>query len=353
MKCYHYLIPFLLSIGFYCLIPKISFGSEKATVYFTKEISPEAIVIMYKKLNVQLQGNIALKVHSGEKDGIYFLTPNFLKKIYDYTKGTFVECNTAYPGKSRHSTELHMQLLKEHGWLDLERPLEIMDGDPTKDIALNIPNGIKIKKNYVGSGIEKYDSLLVLSHVKGHIMGGFGASLKQLSIGFASQQGKAYIHTAGNTTDWTKTFTLGTPQKDFTESMADAASSIVDYFNKKNKGGSLFINVIANVSINCDCQGGDAAPPEIKDIGILASTDPVAIDQASINLIKELAENNEGKKKWFKQLNDLLGMHTVNMAELNGIGSTLYNLVNIDSSSNSRYYSYGIVYILLLLSIIF
>ena len=208
--------------------------SEKSDVYFSKDISSKNIVEMFKKLNVKLTGNVALKVHTGEQGGKYFLRPDFLQDIYDYTKGTFVECNTAYEAY-RHSTELHKQTLKVNGWLENDRRIVIMDEEPTNDYKLILLNHKMISENIVGEHLKDYDSCLVLSHFKGHQMGGFGGALKQLSIGFASQAGKTFIHTAGATSDWTQLWTNVASQKDFTSSMADAASSIVNYFRNKGK----------------------------------------------------------------------------------------------------------------------
>ena len=217
---------------FFCF--SLVFCTEKSDVYFTKNITPEAMVEMLKKLNVNLPGNVALKVHSGEPNGPYFLRPNFLQKIYDYTKGTFVECNVAYPSQ-RLNTSTHLETLKTNGWLDNSRRFDIMDEDPTKDISFELENFNKINITYAGKNLEKYDSCVVLSHFKGHGMGGFGGALKQLSIGFASTKGKTWIHTAGVSTDYRNLFPKKASQIDFTDSMADAASAIVKYFKKKRK----------------------------------------------------------------------------------------------------------------------
>lgn len=208
---------------------------QKSDVYFTKEISSHKMVEMLQKLNLNLKGNIGLKVHSGERNGKYFLTPDFLQEIYDYTNGTFIECNTAYSSQ-RSSSSSHKNLLDQNNWTKNSRRTVIMDENPDDDIELKVENPQKISKNYVGSNLKNFNSILVLSHFKGHSMGGFGGALKQLSIGFASQKGKTYIHTAGHYTDWHYAMSGKTSQEDFTASMADAASTIIDYFPKGRIG---------------------------------------------------------------------------------------------------------------------
>ena len=254
---------------------------EKSDVYFTKEISGEKIVEMFKKLNITLKGNIGLKVHTGEKDGPYYLRPSLLNNIYDYTNGTFIECNTAYLRRWRHNTSIHQQLLEWNGWNNYR--IVLMDENEENDIILNVTKPHNITKNYVGEHLYDYNSCLVLAHFKGHPMGGFGGAMKQLSIGFASRAGKSYIHSGGYTTNYLEAWTHKATQKDFTAAMADAASTVVDYF--KNNGGIAYINVLANISKVCDCGGTAAPPPKIRDIGILASLDPVAIDKACYDLI--------------------------------------------------------------------
>ena len=307
---------------------------QKSDVFFTKTISSSNIVKMFQKLNINLKGKVGLKVHSGEQGGKYFLRPSFLQEIYDYTNGTFIECNTAYRG-SRHSTDLHKQLLKDHGWLDNNRRTVIMDEDPSADFTLSINNPVKISENYVGAHLKEFDSCIVLSHLKGHGMGGYGGALKQLSIGFASQTGKAWIHSAGKTKDWTQAFNMGTSQTDFTSAMGDAASSIVEYF--QNKGGIAFINVMVNISKSCDCAGGSAPAPRIHDIGILASTDPVAIDKACLDLI--VKNPDDGTMELLQQIQRLEWENTIEVAEQHGIGTQEYNLIDIDKEENdTRWY---------------
>ena len=298
---------------------------QNSDVYFTKNISSKTIVEMFKILNVTLPGKIGLKVHTGEIGGKYFLRPDFLQDIYDYTEGTFIECNTAYSGYDRHYTEGHMKVLHKNGWLNNSRKTVIMDENPEDDFNLTVNNPHNITNNIVGKHIEEFDSCLVLAHFKGHAMGGFGGALKQLSIGFASRAGKSNIHSGGFTSDYNTTWTHKAEQIDFTAAMGDAASTIVEYF--KGKGQIAFINVLANISIRCDC-GINAPEPQIRDIGILASLDPVAIDQACYDLINK--ENTEGSKDWTKRANDLLALHTLEVAEQHGVGTRKYKLIYVD-----------------------
>ena len=296
---------------------------QKSDVYFTKEITSEKIVEMFKKLNVKLEGKVGLKVHSGEKDGPYFLRPHFLEKIYEYTKGTFIECNTAYDGY-RNSTKAHKELLGWNGWTKYNTV--IMDEDDGNfTLKVEKPNNISV--NYVGSKLKDFDSCLVLAHFKGHPMGGFGGAMKQLSIGFASTAGKSYIHSGGYTLDYNECWDIHeAEQLDFTAAMADAASTIVKYF--KDRGGIAYINVLVNISEICDCGGILAPPPKIRDIGILASTDPIAIDKACYDLI--VKENTSGSKDWVNQSERLLGLNTLVVGEKIGLGSLEYNLIDVD-----------------------
>ena len=302
---------------------------QKSDVYFTKEITPEKVVEIFQKLNVTLGGKIGLKVHTGEKDGPYFLRPSFLKNIYEYTGGTFIETNTAYKG-DRTTTSSHLETLETNGWTAYRTV--IMDEDETQDISLSISNYNMISENFVGQHLLEYDSSLVLAHFKGHTMGGFGGALKQLSIGFASRAGKTYIHTAGKTKDYTQIWQNTANQLNFTASMADAASSIVQYF--RSKGGIAYINVLANISVSCDCTGKRAAVPKIRDIGILASLDPVAIDKACYDLIEN--EHTEGSEDWKKRADNKLGLNTLDMAEILGIGNQDYNLIKIDEEPSPQ-----------------
>ena len=297
---------------------------QKSDVYFTKVISGERIVDMFKLLNITLEGNIGLKVHTGEREGPYFLRPSLLKNIYDYTKGTFIECNTAYLHGHRYTTPLHEETLKINGWTDYR--IVLMDKDETKDYTIEIKDGHNITKNYVGEHLRDFNSCLVLAHFKGHRMGGFGGAMKQLSIGFASRQGKAHIHSGGFTRDYVEMWNHTANQLNFTAAMADAASTIVDKF--KNDGGIAYINVLANISTVCDCGGKSAPEPRIRDIGILASLDPIAIDKACYDLI--VKENTDGSKAWIDQSETLLGLNTLKVGEELGIGTRDYNLIKLE-----------------------
>ena len=302
---------------------------QKSDVYFTKEITSHKMVEMLQKLNLKLTGNIGLKVHSGEPNGKYFLTPDFLQEIYDYTKGTFIECNTAY-SSVRSSSSSHKNLLDQNNWAKNSRRVVIMDENPEDDIELTVENPQKISKNYVGGKIKDFNSIVVLSHFKGHQMGGFGGALKQLSIGFASQKGKTVIHTAGQYTDWHYAMSRAANQIDFTSSMADAASTIMKYFPEGQIG---FVTVLANISSSCDCAGSSAPAPQIHDIGILASTDPVAIDKACLDLIKSNVDT--GTDYLLNQISRLEGENTIKVAEQIGVGSQEYNLINVDEGSGN------------------
>ena len=286
----------------------------KSKVYFTRVITPEAVLRLYKTLGKELTGNIAIKVHSGEKGNQNFLRPAFWKDIVDYVGGTIVECNTAYEG-TRDTTERHVQLLKDHGWSDMY-PVDLLDAQGP-DLELEIPNGKKIKKNFVGKDIKNYDATLILSHFKGHPMGGFGGALKQLSIGFASSYGKGYIHGVGDPAHfWDR------DQDSFLESMADAASSVVEYF----KGNAVYVNVMKNMSVDCDCCAV-AEDPCIADIGILISEDPVAIDQACVDLV--YACTDPGKPHLLERIESRHGIHTLEIAAEHGIGSREYELIEV------------------------
>lgn len=291
---------------------------EKAKVYFTKEITPDAVVKMFQKLNHELKGKVAIKLHSGEEGNQNYLRPEFVKPMVEYLKGTVVECNTAYDGE-RDTTEKHTKLMEKHGWSKYFT-VDIMDSEG--DMILDIPNGKVIKKNYVGKHLANYDSMLVLSHFKGHPMGGYGGALKQLSIGVASSHGKRYIHCAGDE-DGSYEDMFRTDQISFLEAMADAASSVTNYF----KDNILYINVMCNMSVDCDCCSV-AEDPCMKDIGILASTDPVAIDQACIDLVKN--STDPGRDHLLERIDSRQGTHTIDAAESLGIGTKEYELINVD-----------------------
>lgn len=293
---------------------------EKSKVYFIKEITPENIIKAYEAVGKKLEGNVAVKMHSGEKGNKNYLRPEFVKDVINYVNGTVVECNTAYEG-ARNSTEKHLELIKEHEW-EKYFPFDLLDREGP-DMELDIPSGKVLKKNYVGKDLAKYDSLLVLSHFKGHAMGGYGGALKQLSIGCASSAGKTLIHTAGKETDQTKLWDNLPEQDKFLEAMADAASSIVDYF----KGNAVYINVMKNISVDCDCDG-NASDPCMQDIGILASLDPVAVDQACLDLVYN--STDPGKDKLIQRIESLHGVHTVEAAYDLGVGNREYELIDLD-----------------------
>ncbi|MDO4375706.1 MAG: DUF362 domain-containing protein [bacterium] len=288
----------------------------KSKVLFTRDLSPEGLVKIYQELGKELNGKVAVKLHSGEDGNQNYLKPEFVRDLIEYVHGTVVECNTAYNG-ARNTTEKHTELMEKHGW-SRYFDVDIMDADG--DTELSIPNGKVIHKNYVGKDISKYDSMLVLSHFKGHPMGGYGGALKQLSIGVASSAGKAYIHTAGKTMNPDELWDNVPEQDLFLESMADAASSVVNYFN----GNMVYINVLCNMSVDCDCCAV-AEDPCLKDIGILASLDPVAIDEASIDLVRN--SDDPGKEHFMERVNSRNGLHTIDEAEKLGIGSKDYELI--------------------------
>ena len=287
---------------------------SKSKVYFSPVITPEKVLEMYDLLGVNLPGNVAVKVHSGEKGNQNFLRPDFWKPVIDRVGGTVVECNTAYEGM-RNTTERHRQLFREHGWMDSFK-VDLLDAEGP-DLVLDIPNGKVIQKNYVGKDIQNYDSMLVLSHFKGHPMGGYGGALKQLSIGCASSFGKAYIHGAGVPEDiWTA------DHDSFLESMADAAASVVELF----KGQIVYVNVMKNMSVDCDCCAV-AEDPCIADIGILVSTDPIAIDQACVDLV--YAYSDPGKPHLIERIESRNGVHTIEAAAELGFGSREYELITV------------------------
>ena len=293
---------------------------DKAKVYFTKEITPESVIKMYEKLGKELPGKVAVKLHSGEQGNQNYIRPEFVKAIVERVNGTVVECNAAYEG-ARNSTEKHKKLIEDHGWTKYF-DVDIMDADGD-DMVLDIPNGKVLKQNFVGKNMKNYDSMLVLSHFKGHPMGGYGGALKQLSIGCASSEGKSWIHSAGHTKDQTVVWGNLPEQNLFLESMADAASSVVNYF----KDNILFINVMCNLSVDCDCCAV-AEDPCMKDIGILASTDPIAIDQACIDLIYN--SKDPGRDHFVARVERQNGRHTIDAAAELGFGTKEYELINVD-----------------------
>ena len=285
-----------------------------AKVYFSRTITPEKVLELYKMVDKKLPGNVAIKLHSGEKGNQNFLGPDFWKPVIDYVGGTVVECNTAYEGQ-RNTTEKHKKLLEEHGWSKYFN-VDLLDGEGP-DLKLEYPSGKRIKVNYVGKNITNYDSMLVLSHFKGHPMGGYGGALKQLSIGVASSFGKAYIHGAGVPENkWTS------DHDSFLESMADAAGTVVDYF----KGNIIYVNVMKNMSVDCDCCSV-AEDPCMDDIGILVSTDPVAIDQACIDLVYR--SSDAGRDHLIERIESRNGVYTIEVAAALGYGTREYDLTEV------------------------
>ncbi len=286
----------------------------KSKVYFSREISAQKVLEMYQLLGKTLPGRVAIKVHSGEPGNQNFLRPDFWKPVIDHVQGTVVECNTAYEGK-RNTTERHLQTLQAHGW-NACFPVDLLDAQGP-DLELAIPGGKRIQKNFVGKDIVNYDSMLVLSHFKGHPMGGFGGALKQLSIGVASSYGKAYIHGAGEAEKiWTA------DPDSFKEAMADAAMSVVEFF----RGQLVYVNVMKNMSVDCDCCAV-AEDPCIQDIGILISDDPIAIDQACLDLV--YASQDPGKDHLIQRIESRNGVHTVEAAAELGFGSREYELIEV------------------------
>lgn len=287
-----------------------------AKVFFTREISPEKVLEMYRLAGKELRGKVAVKLHSGEEGNQNFLGPDFWRPVIEAVNGTVVECNTAYEG-ARNTTEKHRLLMKKHGW-DRYFPVDLMDAEGP-DLELAIPDGKQIQKNYVGKDMANYDSMLVLSHFKGHPMGGYGGALKQLSIGCASSFGKAYIHGAGD-----PKLIWSADHDSFLESMADAASSVVRYFN----GNIVYVNVMKNLSVDCDCCSV-AEDPCMKDIGILVSLDPIAIDQACLDLVYA-AKDDPGQKHFLERVESRNGVHTIEAAAALGYGSREYELVTVE-----------------------
>lgn len=284
-------------------------------VYFTKEITAEKVLDLYKIVGKELNGKTAIKVHSGEAGNQNFLKPEFWKPVIDHVGGTVVECNTAYEGE-RDTTEKHLLLMENHGW-SKSFEVDVLDGEGP-DLELAIPSGKVIQKNYVGKNLAAYDSMLVLSHFKGHPMGGYGGAIKQLSIGIASSYGKAYIHGAGKPDEmWTA------DHDRFLESMADAAKSVTDYF----EGHIIYINVMKNMSVDCDCCAV-AEDPCMKDIGILASTDPIAIDQACLDLV--YAAEDPGRDHLLERIESRNGVHTIEAASALGYGTREYELITVE-----------------------
>ena len=288
----------------------------KSKVYFSRSISAETVLKLYQLLDSPLTGKVAIKVHSGEPGNQNFLRPPFWKPIIEHVGGTVTECNTAYDG-GRNTTAKHLYTLRQHGW-NASFDVDLLDAEGP-DLELAIPNGKRIQKNYVGKNITNYDSMLVLSHFKGHPMGGYGGALKQLSIGVASAYGKAYIHGVGKPEEfWTS------DRNSFLESMADAAGSVMEFFGNK----IAYINVMANMSVDCDCCA-KAEDPCMKDIGVLASLDPVAIDQACLDMVYA-ATDDPGQAHLLERIESRNGVHTIESAAALGLGSREYELITVE-----------------------
>ena len=287
---------------------------EKHKVYFTRDLSPAGAIRAFDMLGVKLEGNVAVKLHSGEPGNQNFLRPAFMKDIVEHVNGTIVECNTAYDG-GRNTTEAHKKTMLLHGWTEIA-DVDIMDADG--EMELPVHGGKHLDVNYVGKNLADYDSMLVLSHFKGHPMGGYGGALKNISIGIASSYGKAYIHGVKDVNAiWTA------DHDSFLECMADAAKSVVEYMH----GKMAYVNIMCNMSVDCDCCAV-AADPKIKDIGILSSLDPVALDQACLDLV--YASDDEGKADLIERIESRHGVHTIEAAAEIGVGSREYELIDMD-----------------------
>ena len=292
----------------------------KSKVYFTRTITPEKVMEMYEMLGKPLTGKVAAKVHSGEDGNQNFLRPEFWRPVIEKVDATVVECNTAYDG-ARNTTEKHRKLMRKHGWSGCFN-VDILDAEGP-DLTVEIPNGKALKENRLGKNIENYDAMLVLAHFKGHPMGGYGGALKQLSIGCASTAGKCLIHSAGESDTQEGFWSHVAPQDTFCEAMADAAGSVVEYF----KGNLAYINIMCNLSVDCDCCAV-AEDPCMKDIGILSSLDPVALDQACLDLI--YASDDPGRDHFVERVESRHGVHTIEAAAELGYGSREYELVEVE-----------------------
>ncbi len=293
---------------------------ERAKVYFTKQITPETVVEMYGRLGVRLPGKVAVKVHSGEEGNQNYLHPEFMRPMVEAVNGTVVECNTAYDGE-RNATDKHRRLLDAHGWT-AHFPVDLLDAEGP-DLCLPVKNGKVLTQNLVGKNLAHYDSLLVLSHFKGHPAGGYGGALKQLSIGCASTVGKCLIHSGGTDDDQTTVWGHMAPQDIFCEAMADAAASVVELF----RGRAAYVNMMCNLSVDCDCCAV-AEDPCMADIGILSSLDPVALDQACMDLIYQ--SDDPGKAHFIERVESLHGIHTIEAAAELGFGTREYDLIRVD-----------------------
>ena len=290
----------------------------KSKVYFTKNIDGESLVKLYDKLGVSLKGKVAVKLHSGEEGNQNYMKPDFVKNIIEYVDGVVVECNTAYEGM-RNTTEKHLELMEKHGW-NKYFTVDILDSEHD-EILIN-ETGSVIQKNYVGSKMKNYDSMLILSHFKGHPMGGFGGALKNISIGLASSKGKSYIHTGG-IEDASFDDLMNADHDSFLKSMADSAKTITDFYGEN----IVYINAMVNMSVDCDCCHV-AEDPCMADIGILASIDPVALDQACVDLVYN--SKDVGRDTLVERIESRNGLLTIESAENQGIGTRVYELISID-----------------------
>lgn len=291
---------------------------EKSKVYFTKDISPAGLKKVYDALNVSLKGKVAVKISTGEPGGHNFLSPDLIKDLVQELNGTIVECNTAYEGR-RNTSSAHWETFKAHGFQAIA-PCDILDEE--EDMAVPVKDGRHLKENFVGARLKDYDSMVILSHFKGHAMGGFGGALKNMSIGVASSRGKIWIHTSATSWNFDDLFTAD--HDSFLESMADADQSVMDFLGRENL---VYINVANKLSVDCDC---DAHPhdPEMADIGIFASLDPVAVDQASVDAV--YASPDPGKAALIERMESRNGIHTVEAAAALGLGSREYDLISLD-----------------------
>ncbi|MBQ4568744.1 MAG: DUF362 domain-containing protein [Ruminococcus sp.] len=292
---------------------------SKAKVYFTSEITPESLLRIFNAMGVRLKGKVAVKISTGEPGGHNFLQPSLISDLVSSVQGTIVESCTAYKGRRLDPKE-HWRSIKEHGFMDIA-PCDILDEEG--DMEIPVTNGFHLDKDIVGKNLANYDSILMLSHFKGHIMGGFGGALKNMSIGIASTKGKTYIHTATVTTDYRVMFDNLPPQDHFLESMADACKGVVDYMGAEN---IVYINVANRLSVDCDCSD-HPREPEMGDIGIFASTDPVAIDQACYDAV--VNSPDEGKKSLIERMNSRHGIHIVEASCELGLGLREYEIINI------------------------
>jgi uncharacterized Fe-S center protein len=298
-------------------------------VFFTRDLSSNGLLSIHSKVVLQrpLPGKVAVKLHSGEPGGHYYLAPDFIKGLVQSLNGTIVECNTAYGG-GRSQTSAHIQVMIDHGFAGIA-PTDIMDEEGY--ISLPFPSGTRIKQDFVGSHFTNYDSFLLLTHFKGHAMGGYGGAIKNMSIGIASTAGKCWIHSSGNSmsSPW------GGAQNPFLESMAEAAGAVINKLN----GQVLYINVMNNLSIDCDCSS-NPAPPTLEDIGILASVDPVALDKACLDLV--YAADPQKSAPLRTRIESRNGFHTLDHAEAIGLGSQKYELVDIALSNSVGSDDHGI-----------